>query len=192
MTCHELQERIDRGDIDESTAETHFAECPSCREHRAALSALLKPRLALPSSIPPSRDLWPDIRARVEAPAPGEAPALAVAATIIAMLAGAILTIVSEGPSRQIPGESAAVPEATRTVPREALLTLQASLLPTRDALVSLAHRRQPGELGLRSFEAAAAPLEATLREDPNNVDAHLQLASVYRKEIRYLRRIVR
>ncbi len=46
--------------------EAHLQVCTECRSELEALRALLSSASALPASIEPSRDLWPDIDSRVD------------------------------------------------------------------------------------------------------------------------------
>jgi anti-sigma factor RsiW len=46
--------------------EEHLAACAECRDNRAALEQLLSEVADLPVEATPSRDLWPDVRARMK------------------------------------------------------------------------------------------------------------------------------
>ncbi len=53
----DLLNRADRADLDR-----HMTQCDGCREAVAALAALKDAATALPRSVAPRRDLWPEIR----------------------------------------------------------------------------------------------------------------------------------
>lgn len=50
-------------DVDRVTLDAHTERCASCRELREQLLAVVVTARHLPREIPPSRDLWPEIRA---------------------------------------------------------------------------------------------------------------------------------
>lgn len=50
--------------------ERHLEGCASCREELARLRTLVARASTLPKSVSPSRDLWPEIEARLDRPAP--------------------------------------------------------------------------------------------------------------------------
>lgn len=52
----------------------HLADCPHCREQQLALAQLRAATAALPTSLQPARDLWPDIAAKLGLESKAEAP----------------------------------------------------------------------------------------------------------------------
>jgi len=52
--------------------EAHLATCKECQESLAAIERLLSEMAELPDEATPSRDLWPDIRSRMDAGAESE------------------------------------------------------------------------------------------------------------------------
>ena len=73
MSCPDLhrliQDRLDGTLPDPETRllETHLADCAGCREEEARLRELLTSLKQLPAESEPARDLWPALRARLEA-----------------------------------------------------------------------------------------------------------------------------
>ena len=53
---------------DTPALESHLANCPACRAQLASLRALRTATQNLPRSLPPSRDLWPEIETHLNAP----------------------------------------------------------------------------------------------------------------------------
>jgi anti-sigma factor RsiW len=69
--------------------EAHLRQCPDCRTEAARLRALLDRAAALPDSLEPGRDLWPDIAAAI---ARSNRPAVAPAPTEAAGRTGSAIT----------------------------------------------------------------------------------------------------
>ncbi len=98
----------------------HLAACSRCREEEASLRQLLVKVEALPASVSPPRDLWPDIVARlpereplIEEAAPVRSTAFhpwarALAAVLLVAL-GALMSLIFRPP---VPGEATVGSEA--------------------------------------------------------------------------------
>src|SRR5690606_34258390 len=75
MNCETIDANLDDwldGLLDEARAqafEAHLRECAACTVRAERARTLLAAAHRLPPEIPPSRDLWPGIAARLEAPA---------------------------------------------------------------------------------------------------------------------------
>src|SRR5688572_23952825 len=73
MTCEQLEERISDWldhDVDSATRamiERHVGGCAQCTALVADLASIRRQAAALPGLVP-SRDLWPEIEARIQAP----------------------------------------------------------------------------------------------------------------------------
>ena len=71
MTCQELDLRLDDwldGALSDAAArevESHLATCEACRARERQLRQLLAHAAALPRSVAPPRDLWPEIAERI-------------------------------------------------------------------------------------------------------------------------------
>ena len=71
-TCAWTTQRLDDfvdaelGPDEQRRVEAHLEECPRCRADEASLRALLDEVAALPRSITPDRDLWPEIADRLD------------------------------------------------------------------------------------------------------------------------------
>ena len=67
MTCQEMDARLDDcldgvlAAVDARSVEAHLASCAACREAERKMRQLLAYAAALPRSVAPPRDLWPDI-----------------------------------------------------------------------------------------------------------------------------------
>ncbi len=103
MTCQELDDRLD-GWVDRTLpeeqkleVESHLAECARCREEERQLRQLLTHAAALPRSVSPPRDLWPEISRKIERgrawswPRGSWQPALAVAAAVVVAVVAVVL-----------------------------------------------------------------------------------------------------
>lgn len=73
MICEELETRLadwmehDLGDADRVALENHVASCARCTALVRDLTAIRQQAAAMPG-LAPSRDLWPEIEARIQAP----------------------------------------------------------------------------------------------------------------------------
>lgn len=130
-------------------AEAHLARCAGCRAVVTDLRALVE-RAGELGDVPPTRDLWPGIEARLD---PREAEVIPLVASGSGVAGG------GAGPA---PGEAAAdpAPGATRGPPRGLFLSLPqmaaaAVLLALASSLITLAANSGPGT---SAAPEAAAP----------------------------------
>jgi anti-sigma factor RsiW len=116
---------------DRMQAERHVGECAECRENAARLRALRDAAAALPREIPPARDLWPGIAARLSEPAVVPFPArrrlarplaLAAAAAVLMALSSA-LTLVAVRRPTTTPAEPTPAALVLRAVAADVPLT---------------------------------------------------------------------
>jgi Putative zinc-finger len=116
MTCEQLEERLAdwlEQDVDAGTRaalERHVSGCARCRALVADLAAVRRQAVSLPELVP-SRDLWPDIEARIQAPVISLAPKHAArstqrtwwmgaaAAGLVAVTAGVTYVLTTNGGS---------------------------------------------------------------------------------------------
>ena len=218
MTCQELDDRLDDwvdGALPAAAAaevEAHLLSCTLCRERERRLRQVLAHAAALPRSVAPARDLWPDIARRVARErswswaAGGWNPlALAAAATVVVGLGAVLWT--GPSPSRvrtvQIPTPT---PQA-RLVAGTAGISDPVLAAAARDyeaaanvLLETLQQRRariQPEDLAsveanLDVIDRALAEVRQALVESPENPELSRMLVSTHRKKIEVLSRVVK
>ncbi|RPJ87142.1 MAG: hypothetical protein EHM18_02650, partial [Acidobacteria bacterium] len=73
MTCGKIQQELDAfltgrlAPAEKSAVERHLLGCPECRSYAVWIGDLDLKAAALPDTLEPSRDLWPDIASRISA-----------------------------------------------------------------------------------------------------------------------------
>jgi hypothetical protein len=198
--------------------ETHLEACAVCRADLAARRALLNHAAALPRRIEPERDLWPDVRSRLEGREESERarrwgrprsvpiPALAAAAVVLLVAGAAALTLWlagSGGPAgasrtaaRAVPG---AGPDAVTLVAdwralegeyEGAANELQQTLDEIGDQL--LPETRRIIEQNLRVINEAIVESRAALERDPANRELELVLRSAWSSKVELLQYVTR
>jgi Putative zinc-finger len=220
MTCDELDLRLDdwldgalTGDAAREV-ESHLAGCAACRERERELRQLLAHAAALPRSLAPARDLWPEIAERTSGGwsfglgwgTLGFQPiALAAAAVVVLGLAALVFTRL--GPERVrtvtmpaaspsattfVSGESVSDPglaQAEREYEEAARALLEAlqrrrGVLPAEDLALVESH--------LQVIDRALAQVREALVKDPENRELNRLLVSTHKKKVDVLRRVVR
>lgn len=91
LTDEEVLDFMGAGEETSPQAREHLRTCPSCRSRIEAEQPLADRLNALPREADPPRDLWPDLRERIEAEPRGRSwlrPALAAAAAVSIFLLG--------------------------------------------------------------------------------------------------------
>lgn len=197
-----LDERID--DRETAGVRTHLADCAACsREHDALL--LLRDRAeALPRSIEPPRDLWPDIERRINAdnvvrPRFGRSALMAAAA--VALLVSSVVTAFLVGRHQAV--SAVVVAPTPSPAASDVLLASFAELgvhdyQTTRRQLENVLEARQddlsPATLevilgNLRVIDEAMSEISMALGRDPGNELLMRQLASTYRRQVNLLER---
>ncbi|HXY40107.1 MAG TPA: zf-HC2 domain-containing protein [Vicinamibacteria bacterium] len=220
MTCQELDVRLDDW-VDgllppplAAEVEAHVAGCDACREAERRLRRVLAHAAALPRSLTPPRDLWPDIERRIAARdrwgwlSRWTSP-LVLAAAVVAVLA--VAAVVWQG--RQPAGvQTAVIPSASPTL--QPVSAESGSLDPELEAAVrdyqaaanalfaALQQRQQsraiaPEDLArvqanLLVIDKAIAEVRAALVKDPANPELNRMLVATHRKKVDVLRRVVR
>jgi predicted anti-sigma-YlaC factor YlaD len=217
MTCEQVRNILDDyadGDLAEAEfqeVELHLASCAECRREERLLRALLAEAAALPRELPPGRDLWPDLAARLRGaegarvvvrpavPRWVRPAALAAAAAVVIALLGGLWT---RGPRHATPVTPMGTlqPAAAGTAPaplmeaeREyarATAALMAALDQQKDVLSPEA--RATLDANLKSIDDALAEVRAALQEDPANAQLTHLLTSTHQKKLDALERVVR
>jgi predicted anti-sigma-YlaC factor YlaD len=175
---------------DEAALGEHLAACPACRAERDALRALSAEARALPEAVEPSRDLWPGIAARIEAPVkrPWHARplALAVAAALLVgvtalvtrLLAPTAPVPVAEAPAASIPWEQELT--AASMALALALDARRADLTPETAAII---------DDNLRIIDLAIEDCRIALQTDPSNPQLEASLRAAWQRRVRVLER---
>ncbi len=209
MTCEQFDQWLDAYleggltpmQVDEVQA--HMAACPPCRAHAEEMRVVLSAATALPRSIAPPRDLWPDISSRL--PTRRGTPTSRIAAWsrwVPLAAAAAVLITVSAAITYRFSRPSAPGPDLTAAVPasvvgfaadREYVLAaadLQRVLTEGRGRLapstVELLERN------LAVIDAAIAEARAALEADPANADLRALLWGAHRQKLDLLDRATR
>jgi len=208
LTCVGVEDRLDAylnaslGLGERAAVERHLAQCASCRGEVAFLRTLLGDTRALPRSLDPERDLWPEIAERLDEAegrgsrhwhwTPLAAAAVALVALSAALLVASLLrdpqpTSVATTATEVGPAVAASALEAEYA---DALADLQAALETGRDALAP--ETIVVIEESLRLIDRAIAEARAALNADPANADLARRLTSNYALKVDLLRRAAR
>jgi len=218
MSCDEILSRLDErvdGSLsreEEAALAIHLAACPACRDEERRLRELVAAARALPPAIPPGRDLWPDIEARLGAHARVASvrrgkralsglPGWLAAAAILIAAAGLSLYMLRLGGG----GGQSAIGGATSVaarggVPndlREMTAEFRGARREMRSALDEHRDTLSPAtvatvEENLRIIDAAVGQIEAALARDPGNQELRQMLAATRHQETAMLRQVAR
>lgn len=159
---------------------------------------------ALPREIDPGRDLWPDIRARIEAdrvraigngPGPSasvrwrRAPVLwvAAAAAVLVLAVGTTIEVMQRRTERAVAQAAADRAFATVTAFERSSAELAATL-ERRGATLD-PRTRAVLERSLRTIDGAIAEARGALEAEPTNPAVQAFVAAAYRQKIDFLRR---
>ncbi|PYQ53310.1 MAG: hypothetical protein DMF78_09255 [Acidobacteria bacterium] len=216
MTCEQVRDALDDyvdgllTEADFQEVELHLATCAECRREERLQRALLAQAAALPREVPPGRDLWPELAARLRGAEGARgvvrpsvarwvrpAALAAAAAVVVALFAG----LWKRGPSPVAPaspmgtlvsaaaGTSPALLEAEREYAR-ATAALMAALDQQKNTLSP--ETRAVLDANLKTIDDALAEVRAALQKDPGSAQlAHL-LTSTHQKKLDALQRVVR
>lgn len=209
MTCTELDQLLDRyldGTLEanrRAELEAHLAGCDSCRTLTLQMRGVLASAAALPRSIRPPRDLWPDIADRLASrttqlpvrsiPWRRWAPLAAAAVLLIAVTA-----IVTVRLSRREPPVAVSAPPEQQHIEgfaadREYVLAaedLERVLEEGRDRLAPATVAVLERNLAL--IDAAILEARAALEADPANADLRALLWGAHRQKLDLLDRATR
>lgn len=175
-------------------AESHLAECASCRHALERVRSLVRSASTLPRDVAPPPEVWQTIRARMRPRAlsrPWMMAGFAVAATLVVM---AGTTLLRPGPGRSAkvrdPGAVQAVPVALSSVDRnyqpsieELRFTLEQQRASPSPATVRVLER------SLAVIDTAIAEARAALAADPGNEAIAAILAGQYEQKVFLLQR---
>jgi len=188
--------------------EGFMAEDDELRAEVDAVTDLKRQARALPTSVMPKRDLWPEIRARIEKPAAtisfgshrGQQPRYSViryvmaAAALVLMMLGTRAMFELEGTTDPVTPIVAIDPELNRieeeyAAAKEELLSAlrarQASM--DEEALKTLAIVEE----NLAIIEGAVNAITVALAEDPDSPELERMLHAAYQSEVNLLHQAV-
>lgn len=220
MSCHEIESLLDDYVDEELSAderlrvERHLVECPACRKATGELRSLVDAASKLPRGISPGRDLYPDVRSRIErhdvassadraTPPVRRTPWIALAASLLVVaIAGSTalwLRVDPDGTPSEVTPIGAAVPavhdgvgpfDAAVRDYAEAAEVLLAAIDERRD-------RFSPETLAvleknLAIIDQAIAEVRTALEADPSSHGGTLLLASMHEQKVELLRRVAR
>jgi anti-sigma factor RsiW len=218
MTCAELDDRLDAWvdrtlpEAEQRDVESHLAACPACREQERRLRQLLAHASALPRSVSPPRDLWPEISRRIERerawswPRVGSwQPLLAVAAAVVIALLAVVLRQPAPTPAHTVVIPSPAAdtyqtqPAAVHMDP--ALAAMERDYQAAANALLAALQERKDElepetlasvERNLAVIDEALAELHRALEKDPARPELGRMLVWTHRKRVDVLRKMVK
>jgi len=218
MTCQELDGRLD-GWVDRTLpeeqrleVESHLAECARCRDEERQLRQLLTHAAALPRSVSPPHDLWPEISRRIERgrawswPRGSWQPALAVAAAVVVAVAAVVLGQQPPPPVHTvvIPSPAAGSRHSIRPASVQmdpGLIAMEQDYQAAANALLAVLQERrnelEPGTLAgvernLAVIDEALAEVHRALEKDPARPELGRMLVSTHRKRVDVLRKMVK
>ncbi len=198
-----LDRRLDAAD--ESAVRAHLEGCTACSREREALIVVRERVAALPRSVEPPRDLWPEIEAQIGAAkvvraAFGRRRALMAAAAVV-LITSSVVTAYLVG--RRQATSVVVVTPVSRPDTSGVLAASFAEIgvhdyQVTRQHLLDVVEGRR-GELSpatmevvltnLRLIDEAMDEIANALGEDPGNELLTRQLVSAYRQQINLLER---
>jgi hypothetical protein len=214
LSCEHTAERMDDyldgtlAQDEQHRLELHLAECADCREEERTLRAIVAQAEALPRGLTPPRDLWPEIRERLEPRARvplrgwgGRGSQLAAAAAVLIAVAGSWFLRGPAGtaaPGAGPTGQATLVAQAPQGLPLRDVEREYARA--TAELMVALDARREElspetvavVEENLRSIDVALAQIRAALERDPSNPGLARMLTSTHRRKVDVLQQVVR
>jgi anti-sigma factor RsiW len=217
MTCQELDERLDDW-LDGALAveaasevEAHLRSCPLCKERERRLRQVLAHAAALPRSVTPPHDLWPEIARRVSRERSwswsGWSPvALAAAATVVVGLVAVLWNGSAPSAVRtvQIPAASpetrllaGVAPPVSDPVLAEAEREYDAATKALLEALLQRRAQLEPEafaavQANLEVIDRALAEVRQALAKDPKNPELSRMLVATHQKKVDVLSRVVK
>lgn len=171
--------------------EAHLEQCEVCAARVNRARAMLVTAAALPREIPPARDLWPEIAAKLSAPQekpvqPRWFRALAAGVAVVGVFAAGMLANQALD-NQDMPAERVAV----RQQPRLPDVEQARNLLPASYVeLVEGAGASAESDVLLRNLlvvNLAIRDVERALAEDPGNTRLSELLSALYAQEGRIL-----
>jgi anti-sigma factor RsiW len=178
----------------------HLDVCAACRESEADMRRLLAEASALPRELEPARDLWPEVKARIE----GRAAAPTVSAErpipfLRLAAAAAALVVVTSAATLWLMRDRTAPPAVNGFHSAPAMVSLKASepdYLKARKALLASLQARRSRlspetvkviDENLAVMDQALRNMKKALDKDPGNRGLAVMIEDTYRQEIALL-----
>jgi hypothetical protein len=216
LNCDDLMSKLDEyldgvlGEPEAIAVHNHLENCADCRKELEATRQLMQAAQALPRSIEPERDLWPDIASTIEGQRVvhgffGRDRAVfvrrfAVAAAAAAVLIGAASVAYLAGLNRSQP-QIAHQPLDNSSYLTAAYSNVDTDLSEARDQLRARLEQRRD-ELSpetwsvvvenLEVIDDAIARIEVALEDNPEDGRLNRRLAVAYLRQIDLLQRATR
>ncbi len=169
-----------------ATVEAHLADCAGCQAAIVDLRALVTAAAALPKSIPPKRNLWTTIEARIVQRATWNVQRVrwrgALAAAAVLAIALAINRLTPHPPYRPAGQGWAAVEADFDRASEDLSRVLAAERERLRPETVALLERN------LAIIDAAIAESRAALARDPANAEVRWFVTAALRQKVELLR----
>ena len=169
-----------------ATMEAHLADCAGCQAAVVDLRALVTAAAALPKSIPPNRNLWTTIEARIVQRATWNVQRVrwrgALAAAAVLAIALAINRLTPHPPYRPAGQGWAAVEADFDRASEDLSRVLAAERERLRPETVALLERN------LAIIDAAIAESRAALARDPANAEVRWFVTAALRQKVELLR----
>ncbi len=209
MSCEQIRNRLDEyvdGDLAPDAAEKvdgHLESCDDCREHERELRALLARASSLAGEVAPERDLWPEIRDRIERRtvlaffgAGSWTPlraAAAVAATLLIVVTTAVVSFrvgQSDAPQMTTLRVEPAVhkSESINAEFEQARLELRGWLEQNRESLPP--ETLELIESNLQVIDKSVGEIQGALDQNPQSPELNRLLLATYRREVQLLQRV--
>ena len=208
-----LSEYVD-GDLDDETQralEAHLVSCATCQATRDELLRVVA-RARATTYREPGQDLWPKLEASLTPAQRARRPRvvsftigrLALAAGIVAMIAGGLAwSIATRQSASRSPDVASAQPAARSTPPSAALGPAALAVASYREAATDLERALAAGrgtlrpetmqviEANLRSIDVAMAQADSALRQDPGSEYLNQYLVATMQRKLKLLRHAV-
>jgi hypothetical protein len=218
MTCSEAELRLDDfvdgelGEREFQELELHLAGCDACRRQERELRALLEQASALPRELSPSRDLWPEVAARLDpratlrfplrrAAPSGWLPATLAAAAVLAVAFAWLARTdrVADDRRQAVAAPSGIARPAGHSPEPGAMFEAEREYAEATTALLAALEQRRAllapetlraVERDLQVIDEALAEIRKALAQDPASGPLNHLLASTHQKKVKALQRV--
>jgi anti-sigma factor RsiW len=215
MRCSEFTVKLDAyldGELspqEVASFEEHASSCPDCLIELEETRELLRTTASLDRSVPPARDLWPDISERLQPPR-GDVvegrfgrrlgPWAAVAAMALVAIGSVVVSyMMGRQHAQTVVVQQQTTPLAVPArVEESSAAAVEAEFLEARNELIAALEQRRgtlsPETLevvheNMRVIDGAIDRITDALDDDPGNLLLASQLTTAYQRQIELLRR---
>jgi hypothetical protein len=191
--------------------EAHLGECEACRNEDAELRALLDGAASLDRELPPPRDLWPDIEARIAAErkesvsrrpvSPRWRFRMSLAAAAVAIIAVAAVVLHRQKPSSVIPTAPGTLSVADYDRENDAMIVAARSYVAATAELTAAWEGRRDEfspetqtviDENLRIIDDSLRELNEAIRQDPSRFELRRLLVAAHQKKVGTLQMLLR